>query len=67
MVEDGTDGGSCGRFVNNQIGQPSFFGDSIKQKEAKINSNIPVIGSTIIMDSPKFPENGHVGIVIGVQ
>lgn len=66
-VDDWINWGSCGQFVNDKLGTPGFFWDSLSQKESRVNSSVPVVGSAVIMSSSKFPWNGHVGIVTKVN
>jgi surface antigen len=45
----------------------NVFGDSIKDKVSKMNSKEPVVGGAVIMNSAKYPENGHVAIVQSIN
>jgi len=67
-AQDGTNGGQCGRFVNNYLGT-SIFGDNYTTGKATfINSTAPVVGSIAIM-SPENVGNkwGHVGVVQSID
>ena len=62
-------GGQCGHYVNQYLNELGFWlnniKDSIEDKVALINDDTPEIGSILVMDSSKAPENGHVAIVVG--
>lgn len=66
---DGTIGGQCGHFVNQYLDKLGFgsqnIKDSLEDKVALINDDTPEIGSILVMESSKAPENGHVAIVVG--
>lgn len=67
-AKDGTEGGQCGRFVNNVFGVASFFGDSYEDKKKKIDSLMPAPGMAFVMPAyGKYSPNGHVGIVESVN
>lgn len=52
----------CGAYVNDVIGIPSFFGDTIAQKKTKVTSSTPTPGSAFVLDVPGL-KWGHVGMV----
>lgn len=52
----------CGEYVNDVIGIPSYFGDTIAQKKTRVTSNTPTPGSAFVLDVPGL-KWGHVGIV----
>lgn len=63
----GTKWGQCGKFVNDyleKLGIGRLYTDPITDKTANINSSVPAVGGTVVMDSPTKPEYGHVWIVI---
>lgn len=60
----GTHWGQCGAYTNkvlNNYDKGKWFGDSISQKLSFINSNTPVAGAAIIIETGHT--YGHVGIV----
>lgn len=63
-----TIGGQCGHYVNQYLDKLGLgsqnIKDSIEDKVALINDYTPEIGSILVMDSSKAPENWHVAIVI---
>ena len=66
--KEGSNGGQCGKFVNDyleELGIGRLYTDPITDKRENINSSVPAVGGTVVMDSPTKPEYGHVGIVIG--
>ena len=52
----------CGMYVNDAIGIPGFFGDTIEQKRTKVTSSTPTPGSAFVLDVPGL-KWGHVGMV----
>lgn len=57
----------CWKFVNDyleKLGIWRLYTDPITDKRANINSSVPVVWGTIVMDSPTYPQYGHVWIVI---
>lgn len=52
----------CGEYVNDVLGIPSYFGNTIEQKKTKVQSMTPTPGSAFILDIPGL-KWGHVGIV----
>jgi len=64
---DGSDGGECGHFVNQYLGN-NVFGDTIQQKESMINSFTPTPGAVaIIPTTGATAGEGHVAIVESVN
>jgi hypothetical protein len=64
-----TRNGRCGQFVNDYlksmwVSQTNLFLDGIIDKKKFRNSSIPKPWAVAIMDSPSFPEQWHVGIVL---
>ena len=69
-IQDGTQWGQCGAFVNNytvSLWLGKLFQDPITQKSGIANSQIPTVGSVFITDSEQFPQYWHVGIVTKVN
>lgn len=69
-LKQGIKGGQCWHFVNNylqKLGVGRIFTDPITEKEKNINSDVPMIWSVVIMNSPTSPQYWHVGIVTGVK
>jgi hypothetical protein len=62
--EDGTNGGQCGRFVNQITGLG--LGDSYKSKMAKMDSSItkPEPGMVFVMP---YKDTGHTGFIVSVN
>lgn len=51
----------CGMYVNDVIGIPGYFGNTLASKTARVTSQTPTPGSAFVMDIA--PPYGHVGIV----
>ena len=64
---DGSQGGECGAFVNQYLGN-KVFGDTIQQKESMINSYTPTSGAVaVIPTTGATAGEGHVAIVESVN
>jgi len=65
----GAHGGQCGEYVNNYLGA-KLFGDSLKDKKQKINSDVPVAGGVFISkygyNLATIGQTGHVGLITKV-
>ena len=59
--------GQCGRYVNNYLGKPGFFGNTYESKTSRINSQTPAVGSVFIYKPTSSNPYGHVGIVKSVN
>lgn len=58
----------CGQYVNDVLGTPGLFKDSIEDKIKATNSKEPQIGGAVVLSSTgKFSPYGHVGIVVGMD
>lgn len=66
-VPDGTvrKRAECGQYVNDVLGTPSKFKDSIEDKVKACNASKPSVGSAVVLDVGT--STGHVGIVVGVD
>jgi surface antigen len=67
-----TRNGRCGQFVNDYLKSAwvtteNLFVDSLIDKKRYNNSSTPTVWAVAIMNSPTFPENWHVGIVLWVM
>lgn len=69
---DGTYRRQCGEFCNDSIGIPSYFGNKLSEKQKRITSPTPGVGSVAVLDTPgatyidangKLQKAGHVLIV----
>lgn len=67
MLPDGSEGGWCGRFVNNLTGLG--LGDSYDSKLAKMDQNASTLepGMVFVMPyvDPVYGNTGHTGIIVG--
>jgi len=54
QMQDGTVGGQCGEFsndINQALGWPKLFGNSLASKVAQITDKTPKVGDFIVMDT----------------
>lgn len=56
----------CGMFVNDAIGIPSYFGNTLASKQQRITSQTPVPGSAVVINEGD-PSIGHVALVTKVH
>lgn len=63
-IDDGTNGGQCGRFVNKLTGLG--VGDSYASKIAKMNPYIKTPEPGMVFTMP-YKDTGHVGIIVGID
>jgi surface antigen len=58
----------CGQYVNDVLGTPSLFKDSIEDKMKVATDKEPQIGGAVVLSSTgKYAQYGHVGIVVGMD
>jgi len=58
----------CGQYVNDVLGTPSLFKDSIEDKMKVATDKEPQIGGAVVISSTgKYSQYGHVGIVVGMD
>jgi hypothetical protein len=61
-IQNGTEAGQCGRFVNNYLGTPSYLKDSYESKMAVMDPNITEGSPGMVFVMP-YKDTGHTGII----
>lgn len=64
MYEEGAYGGQCGAFVHKFVSDYPYGLNTLQQKMSAINSQVPKVGSVVILDE-SYPgtNTGHVAVI----